>query len=634
MCRLHLLLLLSVPFFFISAASGFPPQEHSADGTLQTWNVSEYTGLRQSCKVDTLSATYPFLTPMRRYSIMNSWNGTWGSPVQSALWFDRTSDQPLFFSHTYDAYFVSPSEFQFYNTRKPFAVLDYHTFGGSQTKEDDFSALFTVNVNPKLNIGGLMEYMRAMGMYSNQATKQVKAGCFLSYDGNRYDADGAFLYQRLENEENGGIQSEDYIRDAGMRVSNPITVPVSLNNEAQNRMTTHWATYSHRYHFVGVHQRTDSAHAVFRPVLSLFHTVKFMQTQHRYRESSIEEGFYANNFYSDQSTRDSVRTSFLTNAIGLEMNEGFSEWVPLSLTAYAEHQYEQNYCGNDYVVDRERDHHVILGASASRMAGSMLNFLADGRLWIVGPFAGDWLMRGHLTSAFSIASDSLSVEVNASVSGQKPQYFEQHYFSNHFCWDLSSPSRIFRSRLTGFATWEHSWCRFRIWGGLENISNWVFFDESEGMKQNKSSFQIVATRGDFDLRAWVFHLDNSVVFQNSSNDAIVSLPKFVWSANMYASFKLFRVLHTQLGVDCDWFSKYHAPTYVPAVSAFSPQQQEKVGNYPLLSAYASFKLYTARFFFRYYHLNQRFGSHEYFTMPNYPLYDSRFQMGMTWHFYD
>ena len=154
------------------------------------------------------------------------------------------------------------------------------------------------------------------------------------------------------------------------------------------------------------------------------------------------------------------------------------------------------------------------------------------------------------------------------------------------------------------------------------------------MKQNKTSFQIVATRGDFDLRAWVFHLDNSVVFQNSSNDAIVSLPKFVWSANMYASFKLFRVLHTQLGVDCDWFSKYYAPTYVPAVSAFSPQQQEKVGNYPLLSAYASFKLYTARFFFRYYHLNQRFGSHEYFTMPNYPLYDSRLQMGMTWHFYD
>lgn len=633
MCRLFLLAVLFNPFFIGSSVSGSSFRKAS-DVALRTWTVSEYTGQRQQYSMDTVSASYAFSTPMSRYSILNSWNGTWGSPLQSAIWFDRSEDQPMLFSRAYDAYFLSPAEFLFYNTHTPFAVLDYHTFGGSQTKEDDFSALFTVNVNSKLNIGGLMEYMRAMGMYSNQATKQVKAGGFLSYDGNRYDADGAFMYQRFENEENGGIQSSDYIRNADMRVSNPVTVPIRLNNEAQNRLTTHWAYYSHRYHFIGVQRKEDSIHVDFRPILSLFHLAKFMQTQHRYRESSIEDGFYADNFYSDISTRDSLRTTFLTNTVGLEMNEGFSDWIPFSLTAYAEHQYEQNYCGNDYAVERCTDHHVIIGASASRFTGSALNFHTDGRLWMAGPYVGDWLLQGRLSSALHFATDSVSIQLNALSSGRHPQRFEQHYFSNHFRWDLSSPSRVFRSRLTGMASWIHPWIHLRLWGGMETVSNWVYYDLSEGMRQVSSDFQIISMRGDIALRAWFLHLDNSIVFQNSSMESVVSLPKFVWKANVYASFNLFRVLQTRIGVDCDWFSKYYAPAYVPAIMAFCPQQQEKVGNYPLLSAYASFKLYTARFFFRYYHLNQRFGSHEYFSMPDYPLYDSRFQMGLTWHFFD
>ena len=32
--------------------------------------------------------------------------------------------------------------------------------------------------------------------------------------------------------------------------------------------------------------------------------------------------------------------------------------------------------------------------------------------------------------------------------------------------------------------------------------------------------------------------------------------------------------------------------------------------------------------------NESFMNHQYFSMPNYPLYEGRFQMGLAWNFFD
>jgi hypothetical protein len=81
---------------------------------------------------------------------------------------------------------------------------------------------------------------------------------------------------------------------------------------------------------------------------------------------------------------------------------------------------------------------------------------------------------------------------------------------------------------------------------------------------------------------------------------------------------------------------YFAPIYNPALGIFQTQgaKKEQVGNYPLLSAYLSAKIYTARIFVKYYHFNASFMNHNYFSMPKYPYYNDRIQFGVSWNFYD
>ena len=101
---------------------------------------------------------------------------------------------------------------------------------------------------------------------------------------------------------------------------------------------------------------------------------------------------------------------------------------------------------------------------------------------------------------------------------------------------------------------------------------------------------------------------------------------------MFRMFK--KTLQTQIGAEMDYHVAYYAPAYMPSIGAFYNQKEVKVGNYPLVSAYIAFRLYQARFYFKYYHLNAELSNHKYFSMAHYPLYGSRFQMGFVWYFYD
>ena len=89
-------------------------------------------------------------------------------------------------------------------------------------------------------------------------------------------------------------------------------------------------------------------------------------------------------------------------------------------------------------------------------------------------------------------------------------------------------------------------------------------------------------------------------------------------------------LYVQLGIDCDYYTKYYAPNFQPATASFVNQNVEKLGSYPFMNAYANMKLSKTRFYVLFSHFNQgMFGGKEYFSLPNYPLNPRRFQIGLS-----
>ena len=60
----------------------------------------------------------------------------------------------------------------------------------------------------------------------------------------------------------------------------------------------------------------------------------------------------------------------------------------------------------------------------------------------------------------------------------------------------------------------------------------------------------------------------------------------------------------------------------------------KVGNYPIVNAYANVHIKHTRFFVMMSHLNAGQGDKNYFFTPHYPMNQRVFRMGVSWNFFN
>ena len=109
---------------------------------------------------------------------------------------------------------------------------------------------------------------------------------------------------------------------------------------------------------------------------------------------------------------------------------------------------------------------------------------------------------------------------------------------------------------------------------------------------------------------------------------MLPLPKLAVFSDLYLKFKV-ATLYVQLGVDCDYYTKYYAPNYQPATATFANQHEIQIGNYPFMNVYANLKLSKCRFYVMMSHINQGWFSKDYFALPDYPMNPRRFQIGLS-----
>ena len=163
---------------------------------------------------------------------------------------------------------------------------------------------------------------------------------------------------------------------------------------------------------------------------------------------------------------------------------------------------------------------------------------------------------------------------------------------------------------------------------MENVQNLIYFNSAGLPAQHGGSVQVFSAtlRQNFKFRA--FHWDNILTYQTSSEGSVIPLPKLAVYSNMYVIFRI-ATLHVQLGVNCDYFTKYKGISYQPATMGFYNANSYDVGDYPLVSAYINMKLSKCRFYLMMSHLNQGMTGTMYFSMPHYPMNPRRFQLGLS-----
>lgn len=616
------------------------------------WKVISPLGLHEPSTIDTLLYNYYQKSIPSEVTPAYATTGNLGSEGQTLLFFQRKEMSDFFFADALRAWIPSIDTHKFYNTRRPMTLLSYNTGGGKETTQDRLKMTFSANANAKTQIGAYLDYLYSKGSYNYQATKDLVWGISGSYMGDRYELQTFMYHYDLLNKENGGITDDLYITDpaeiqGGSSKVDTKTIPTNLT-AAHSKLVGTDIYINNRYK-VGYYEEeivNDSVvNRTYIPVSSFIWTLNYKDGKHIFlNDVPGQARFWDNTYLSKTGTNDLTEYSTLTNTLGISLLEGFNKYAKAGLAAYATHQIRK-YTQTTDTIDRittlpeglspypvskvphkSSENLLWIGAQLTKQQGSLLRYNATAQFGIAGPVAGDIDIDGNLSTRFKLLGDSVTLTAYGKFSNQEVPYLMNHYVSNHFIWE-NDFGKIRRFRVGGKLDIPQTKSFLNV--GVENLQNYIYFNEKCLPTQHGGSVQILSASLNQNFKLGVLHIDNKLTYQTSTDETVIPLPKFSIYSNLYILFKVCGVLDVQLGVDCDYYTKYKSIAYQPATMSFYNQREIEVGNYPFMNAYANMKLDKARFYVMFSHVNQGMTGNNYFVLPHYPLNPRKFQIGVS-----
>lgn len=593
--------------------------------------------------------------------------GNMGSPRQSRIFFHRKEGQ-FVFTDALDFFLVSPSEFNFTNTKSPYSNVTYYRAGNKINGEEWFKGYFAVNANKRTGLGFNIDYLYGRGQYDHQSTGYFNGSLYGYHHGERYEMNALFSYNKLRLAENGGIADDRYVTNPeamaeGKKTYRPADMPTNLQ-DTWNENFVRTAFLAHDYKLGYYKERTDSmpdtviVHHDFIPVSEVFHTMEVNSNSRRFIDYNNPNNYYADNYLPYDSI-DATKYFRIRNTAGLTLIEGINKWIPFGASAYVTHEYRQ-FTLPDSIGGTGRDHthtykenNISVGGNVKRTIGNAFHFNATAETVLAGTDLGAFNIEGNADLNFRLWKDTINLRAEGYMKNSNPSFYYRHYHSQHYWWD-NQLDKEFRTRIGGSLAIDR-W-RTRLYAGVENIMNYTYLAgtpyappaditsskpvglSSITARQYTGNIQVMSATLNQDLKWGILHWDNELTAQYSSKEEVLPLPLLNLYSNLYLKFTYAKVLKIQIGADMRYFSRYYAPDYAPALEQYYVQEGEhkiQIGGYPFVNAYANFHLKQVRFYVMYYHVTQGlFDNTESFLAPHYPINPRMFKLGLSWNFWD
>ena len=588
---------------------------------VRAWSFTDIVQLPDSQQVDSSSLNFPMRDVQYDHSILNHTNGSLISPLQSALYFKRDTKTDFLFGDAYDVYTVTAHDVRFYRSTTPYSNISYKRGFTTYHEEHDLHFDFMGNIGKRTNLGTVLNYLDDAGHYKSQAGKTFNGSVFGSYDGTNYSLYAAFLFNKLSNFENGGLQRPADLQNRNFQTED---MPVNMIGMSGYRYLSGFL--NHKYSIT-----TLTPDSVEIPLLTFRHVFETSEGTKRYIEKDTTQTFYANRYMSG-TVSDTAALLTINNTLSVTFEEAFNRHLLFGITAWVRDEAQRHV----NLSPRERwSNNVFAGGAIHKHTGNYIRYQADGEVCVLGRKIGEFAVNGKVGLGFKIGQDSLTIDAKAFVRNETPDYFLQHYYSSHYQWD-NDFKRLYRYRIGGEVAYPMRWFVPRVNVTYETVHNLIYFASLEGPKQATEAVSVISA----DLTAnittpWV-NLDNRLVYQYASS-WLVAVPALTLYHNLYYHGSWFRrAMDAQIGVDLSYNTSYYAPYLNAALGQFAVQDQMKVGNYPRMNVYASFyvRLIHLRFFLQYEHFNATFMNREYYSMPYYPTNPDVFRAGLAFHFYN
>ncbi|HQE12722.1 MAG TPA: hypothetical protein PLQ78_08245 [Flavipsychrobacter sp.] len=566
--------------------------------------------------------------------------GNQGSPTTSLLFKPEERVGPTLGYHVFDVYRFQLDSLKYYNTTRPYSVFTYQL--GSKV-EQLVSLLHTQNIKPNWNVAMMYRKVNSPGYYKIQRTNTDNAFLTTNYTSTdkHYSLHAAVVYNKEQNDENGGIVSDSLLELD--EYSNRSVIPVLFQSSTYgtrrspvtNMQRDVAALLQHSYTFGATDTSYNEDSTQFttqlKPRFGLTHRLSFSSEKYQFKDLRPSREKYIGFFnYSFPNASDSVFTEqkwwVLDNALLLN---GFLGKPTNPLSVNVGWGIRSDKFSTEYGIGEQNTQYIsnYLTGTIKKEAFEPQQWGYEGaiKLFFSGQAAGSFLVDAALAKRISKTVGSVQLGFSQALH-QAPYNYTR--YQNQFVSFTKSYNKESSTKL--FATWHQE--QWKLSAGVTNylISNFIYLDASLQFSQYAPSFNLtqVWLQKRFSWRQ--FYLDNEIVYQQKTNLAPVNVPLFMGRHKIAIETRAFKkALLLAAGLDVWYHTPYTASGYAPFLNRFYYQDAITASNYPVVAVFFNFKVKSFRAYVMVDQLQQLFTTNT-VLISGYPAQNTMFRFGFNW----
>jgi len=536
--------------------------------------------------------------------------------------------------HQFDLYLTPVTQAPFYRIQKAFTNVSFMV--GSEQADTYLTAQFSRNFAKGVNFSldyKRISYIGEQNQYSNQNARNtaITIGIWLKGQNQHYQGFLAAAGNTVEQEDNGGVRVLPVI-DGGA-LSGPSSAQVFLNN-AQSRYSFRELAYTHFYQLGG---RPDSlkgftrAYTLSHQIIGGDYTYKFFDdniatdtsffnlfpkfpvdnrgVRHFIRHRKVENSFRLSTFKLRKGREDEPRSEQDLLEVGVLHNINFVNQEPSDSTI----------------------NNLFLTGKWNISLGQRLRLESYAHLGLLGA-TGDYRVNGNLRidlGKFGALRAEFINQLYAPTLLQHRFYLSQRsLWNNNFNQTLST---------TVGGSYTIPKLQVNLTARYHLLNHYLYFDSTGVAQQTGTPVSILQFIAQKDFHLWKFHFDNTVAFQQASED-FIRLPQLFGKHSLYYAGRWFRVLTVQLGFDLRYTNAYFAEYYNPVTGQFQLQNRQRIEFYPAVDGYFSLQITRFRGFIKWENLTSIVqppeGKEYFYQTPFYPNVDAAIRIGLKWRLVD
>lgn len=606
-----------------------------------SWQTDTRFNNYRTVSIDSSFNQYYTENPLYKNDVGGVSLGVEGTASEYFNFFKR-EEMPLFpFMKWNLPYTYTPSTIPFYNTKTPYTELAYWgtLFADRQKEETNIKFLHTQNLSPSLNISILYQRFGGAGMLQNEKSDDRTLALTFNYIGDRYFANGGYIFNKVERKENGGISDLFMYRDTTVDVR---TIPVYLK-DASSIMKRSSFFISHSLGVPLNFLRKRDSLGFGEGTMAYFgHYGEYTTYSRHYydvigaTETEAREQLYHNNFFINPTqSNETYKVESLDNRFFVKLQPWAQDAVVSQVNAgigyqmvgYLTFRPEFYLSGNKY----RHQNNTYLYFGASGLFRKYFKWDAVGKYNLSGYYQNDFEIDANVRFSLYPIKDGIHLSGHLHVSNLTSNPFYYSYFSNHYKWENDFAKET-QTRVEAKLSIPH-W-NLEAFFGYAMLKDKVYMDELATPQQMGEATNILTAYVEKNFRLWKLHFNNRVLFQNSSDQVVVPLPKFALNLRYFLQFDVVKnVMTAQLGADLTWHSKYYMPGYAPASGMFYNQREMEVGGRPYLDLFLNIQWKRACIFVKGGNIGQNSLSKEYFSAYRYTRPQTHLKFGIFWPFY-